>query len=77
MIEFAAGICLLAAAVCAALWWRARTGWRAAMVARDAAEADRAGMEALVETLPLALFRWPRDEAAEIALGSWPGGVHG
>ncbi|HEV2335255.1 MAG TPA: PAS-domain containing protein [Stellaceae bacterium] len=74
MIEFAAGICFVAAALCAALWWRAQARWHQATLARDAAEERRAGMAALLETLPLALFRWPRGDAPEIAQGSLPGG---
>jgi len=72
VIEFAAGICFLAVAVCAALWWRARAGWREAMVARDAAEQSRASMAAVLGTLPLAVFCWHGD-SEEIALGGLPG----
>src|SRR5216684_2882904 len=76
VIEFAAGICFLAVAVCAALWWRARAGWREAMVARDAAEQSRASMAAVLGTLPLAVFCWHGD-SEEIALGGLPGGGMG
>ncbi|MFI4947234.1 MAG: PAS-domain containing protein [Alphaproteobacteria bacterium] len=74
MIEFAAGICFVAAVLCAALWWRAQARSHEAALARDTAEERRAGMAALLETLPLALFRWPRGDAPEIAQGSLPGG---
>jgi signal transduction histidine kinase/PAS domain-containing protein len=87
VIEFAAGISFLAAAVCAVLWWRARAGWREATLARDAAEHDRAGVAAVLGTLPLAGFRWrppgakadgtKADGAEEIALGRLPGGGAG
>jgi signal transduction histidine kinase/PAS domain-containing protein len=76
VIEFAAGICAIAAAVCAALWWRARAGWREAMVARDAAEQGRATMVGVLGALPLAVFCWRRD-SEEIALGRLPGGSTG
>jgi signal transduction histidine kinase len=76
VIESAAGICAIAAAVCAALWWRARAGRREAIVARDAAEQGRAAMAAVLGTLPLAGFSWRRD-SEEIALGRLPGGGTG
>jgi len=72
VIEFAAGICAIAAAACAALWWRARAGWREAMVARDAAEQGRTAMAAVLGALPLAVICWRRD-SEEIALGRLPG----
>jgi signal transduction histidine kinase len=69
VIEFAAGICLVAAAAFCALWLRARTGLRAAELGRAAADERGAGMAAVVATAPLAAFRWPRaapeEEAAE------------
>jgi len=76
VIELAAGICAIAAAVCAALWWRARAGWREAMALREAAEQGRAAMAAVLGTLPLAVFCWRRD-SEEIALGRAPGGGSG
>src|SRR5579864_886530 len=76
VIELAAGICAIAAAVCAALWWRARAGWREAIVAGDAAEQGRAAMASVLGTLPLAVFWWRRD-SEEIALGRLPGGGTG
>src|SRR6266702_1925768 len=75
-IELAAGICFLAAAACAALWWRARADWRAAMGDRDAAEQDHAAMAAVLGTLPVAGFHW-RGDSQEIALGRLPGGGPG
>ncbi len=74
MIEFAAGICFLAAAVSAALWWRARSGLRRAMLGREAAEHGRAAMAAVLGTLPLAAFRWRPDGTEEMVLGRLPGG---
>jgi len=76
VIEFAAGICVIAAAVCTALWWRARAGWREAMAARAAAEQGRAAMAAVLGTLPLAGFCW-RSDSGEITLGRPPGGGPG
>ena len=76
VIEFAAGICVIAAVTFAGLWWRGQTGWREAIVARDAAEEGRAGMAAILGTLPLAVFCWRRD-SGEIALGRLPGGDAG
>src|SRR6266849_3886150 len=76
VIELAAGICFLAAAACAALWWHARAGCRAAIGAREVAENDRAAMEAVLGTLPVAAFRW-RGDSQEIALGRLPGGGPG
>ena len=74
VIEFA-GICVIAAAVFAALWWRARAGWRDAVVARDAAEQGRAAMAAVLGMLPLAVFCWRRD-SQEVALGRLSGGSY-
>jgi len=76
VIEFAAGICVIAAAVCTALWWRARAGWCEAMAARAAAEQGRAAMAAVLGTLPLAGFCW-RSDSGEITLGRPPGGGPG
>src|SRR6266851_7656807 len=76
VIELAAGSCFVAAAGCAASWWRARAGWRAAIMARDAAEQDRAAMAAVLYTLPVAAFRWCGD-SPEIALGRLPDGGTG
>jgi signal transduction histidine kinase len=73
VIGFAAGICLLAAAACAALWWRARAECRDAMAAREAAELSRAAMASLLGALPVAGFRWRREASEEIALGRLPG----
>jgi signal transduction histidine kinase len=69
VIEFAAGICLLAAALFSALWLRARARLRAAVIEREAAEQRRADIAALLDTVPVAAFCWPRDGAAAMALG--------
>jgi signal transduction histidine kinase len=81
VIELAAAICLLSAAVFAALWWRARAGLREATLGRDAAEHGRAALTAVLGTLPIAAFRWQPDGATgkpgteEIVLGTLPGGA--
>jgi len=92
VIELAAAICFLAAAVFAALWWRSRTGLREAMRGRDGAEHDRAALTAVLGTLPIAAFRWrpggaepdgtedggtDKDGTEEIVLGTLPGGATG
>jgi signal transduction histidine kinase/PAS domain-containing protein len=74
VIEFAAVICFLAASVFAALWWRARAGWREAVLGRAAAAQSRDAVAGLLGTLPLAAFRWRRDGSEEITLGASPGG---
>jgi len=69
VIEFAAGICFVAAALFSALWLRARARLRAAAIDRDAAEQRRAGIAGVLDTVPLAAFCWPRDGTPEMALG--------
>ncbi len=75
MIEFAAGICFLAAAAFAALWWRARAARRAAEFGRSIAEKSAAGTAAMLDIIPVAAFRWRRDRPQETAFGTLPGGV--
>ena len=70
MIQFAAGVGLIAAAVFAALWWRARTRLHATTGARDAAERDGARQAALLGTVPLTAFLWRRGVRAETVLGT-------
>ena len=70
MIEFAAGTGLAAAALLLALWLRAETRLRAAGRQGAAAERRRADAAALLATVPVAAFCWPRDGGAETALGS-------
>ena len=70
MIEFAAGICVLAAAVCAALWWRARGGWSAAEAERDAAESAAASAVANLVTAPLVGFLWRGRSADPVAIAA-------
>ena len=72
VIELAAGICFLAAAACAALWWRARAGLRGAIGVRDAAVQDRAAMTAMLGTLPVAAFHWPLVVTATRLLPPFP-----
>ncbi|HVC55469.1 MAG TPA: ATP-binding protein [Stellaceae bacterium] len=70
MIEFVAGICLLAAVVFAALWWRARRRLRAEAT-------GRAGLAALLGTAPFAAFCWRRDGSEAPAIGRLPGAEPG
>jgi signal transduction histidine kinase len=90
VIELAAAICFLAAAVFAALWWRARAGLREAMRGREAAEHGSAALTAVLGTLPIAAFRWrpgaepdgseaggTKDGTEEIVIGTLPGGGTG
>jgi signal transduction histidine kinase len=72
VIEFVAGICFLAAAVFAALWWRARRGLRQATADRETVEHSRAAMAAVLATVPALGYRWRREGAAEMVLGSLP-----
>ncbi|HVB17193.1 MAG TPA: PAS-domain containing protein [Stellaceae bacterium] len=67
MIEYAAGICLVAAAIFAVLWGRASMQRRRAGRARD-------GIAALLGTIPIAAFRWRRDGVEQSMAGSLPGG---
>jgi signal transduction histidine kinase len=74
VIEFAAGICLVAAGVFAVLWLRARSGLREAVESRDAVARNRAALAAVLDTVPLAGLRWARGERGESALGKPPAG---
>ncbi len=71
MIEFVAGLCFVAAAVFAVLWWRARATAESVGIDRDAVEHSRAGMAAVLATVPVAGYRWRRD-GGEKSLGSCP-----
>jgi signal transduction histidine kinase len=77
VIEFAAGIGLLAAAVPSALWWRVRRRLRQAVRDRDAAERRGAGSTAALDSAPLTAFLWRREESREIALGGLRGTATG
>ncbi len=70
VIEFAAGICVLAAVICTALWWRARTGREAAEAQRDAAETAAARAAANLVTAPLMGFLWRGQSADAIAIAA-------
>jgi len=72
VIAFVAGLCFVAAAVFAVLWWRARAASGRLGIDRDAVERSRAGMAALLATVPMAGFRWRRD-GGEMPLGRLPG----
>jgi hypothetical protein len=76
VIEFVAGLCFVAAALFAVLWWRARMSAERVGIDCDTAERSRAGMAALLATVPAAGFRWRRD-GGEMPLGQLPGGDAG
>jgi signal transduction histidine kinase len=70
VIELAAGICVLAAAVCTALWWRARAARNAAEARRDAAETEAARAAANLGMAPLVGFLWRGGSTDAIAIGA-------
>ena len=61
------------AALFAALWWRARAALRAAGSQRDAVERSRAGLAAVLATVPIGAFRWRRGRDEAMPLGRLPG----
>ena len=73
MIEIAAGLCFLAAALFAALWLRTRSRLRAAIDDRAAAQRSRADLRTLLDTVPVAGVHWRRGGDEETTLGSLPG----
>src|SRR5712691_7973421 len=70
VIELTAGICVIAAALFAALWWRMRASLAAAEAQRDAAETAVAWAAANLVTAPLAGFLWRDRSAAAIAIAA-------
>ncbi len=73
MIEFAAAIGFIIAAIFAGLWWRALSRLQAALHGRELLEQSHAGLAAMLDTVPVAAVRWRRDGGEESALGSIPG----
>jgi signal transduction histidine kinase/PAS domain-containing protein len=73
VIEFAAGVCFLAAALFALAWWRARTALDRAAIQREAVERSRADLAAALATVPVAGFRWRREGLEGMPLGRLPG----
>ena len=73
MIEFAAAIGFVIAAIFAGLWWRSLSRLQAALHGRDLLEQSHAGLVAMLDTAPVAAVRWGRDGDEESALGSIPG----
>ena len=61
MIAFASGLCLLAALAFGLLWWWTRAQLAEARAARDSAERARGGLAALIDTIPIAAYRWNRE----------------
>ena len=73
MIEFAAAIGFVIAAIFAGLWWRSLSRLQVALHGRDLLEQSHAGLVAMLDTAPVAAVRWRRDGGEESALGSIPG----
>ena len=73
MIEFAAGIGFFIAVFFALLWWRDRSRLRQTLLARDGIEQTRAGLAAMLDTVPVAALWWRHDADAESAIGRIPG----
>jgi signal transduction histidine kinase len=73
VIEFVAGISILAAALFAALWWRARARLRKATLASELVERNRDALAAVLASVPAAGFRWGRDAPDAMPLGRLPG----
>ena len=73
MIEFAAAIGFVVAAIFAALWWRAHARLHETLLGREALEQSRAGLAAMLETVPAAALWWRRGGGEESAIGRIPG----
>ncbi len=73
MIAFAGAIFLIAAALFAGLWWRARAALRQAVLAGDTAERRHAEVAAVLSAAPVAAFCWPRDAAGPVSYGRLTG----
>jgi signal transduction histidine kinase len=73
VIEFAAAIGFIIAAIFAGLWWRALSRLQAALHGRDLLEHSHAGLAAMLDTVPVAALRWRRDGGAESPIGRIPG----
>jgi signal transduction histidine kinase len=67
--EFAAVIFFIAASIFGLLWLRARASLREAVESRNAVERRRAGLAALLDTVPVAGLSWERGGRAESAIG--------
>jgi len=74
VIEFAAGIFLLAAVLFAVLWRRALAVLHQAQTKGAVVERRRAAAAAVFDTMPVAAFRWTGAGEEESALGRLPGG---
>ena len=73
VIEFAAAIGFVVAAIFAALWWRAHARLHETLLGREALEQSRAGLAAMLETVPAAALWWRRGGGEESAIGRIPG----
>src|SRR5438105_317026 len=68
LIAFAAGICLIVAAIFAALWLQLRARLREAAIDCEAVDQQRAALAALLDTVPIRGVLWPHD-GGESAIG--------
>jgi signal transduction histidine kinase len=73
VIEFAAAIGFIIAAIFAGLWWRALSRLQAALHGRDLIEQSHAGLAAMLDTVPVVALRWRRDGGEESPIGRIPG----
>jgi signal transduction histidine kinase len=65
--EVLAILAAIVAAGCAALYWRGRARWRAAAAAAAALARSEADFAAILDTVPLAWFRWPERDGRDAA----------
>ena len=73
MIEFAAAIGFVIAAIFAGLWWRSLSRLQAALLGHGLTEQSHTGLAAMLDTAPVAAVRWSRDGREESAIGRMPG----
>ena len=73
MIEFAAAIGFVIAAIFAGLWWRSLSRLQAALHGRDLLAQNHAGLAAMLDMVPVAALRWRRDGVEESPIGRIPG----
>src|SRR5207248_8572552 len=68
-----AAIGFVVGAILAALWWRAHARLHETLLGREALEQSRAGLAAMLETVPAAALWWRRGGGEESATGRIPG----
>ncbi|HVH77804.1 MAG TPA: PAS-domain containing protein, partial [Stellaceae bacterium] len=77
VIEFVAILGFAVAAASVAQWLHVRARLRDALLGRDAVEQSRAGLAAVLDTVPVAALWWRRDGTEESAVGTVPGSGSG